>query len=392
MSVSGIIAVIASVFVVLIIALEILRSRYVLSVTRKIIPMDVLPESFDGTKIAVVGDLHQMRFGQNNEILAKKIKLEEPDYIFFVGDMGDSRKFNVDAFYDLLETLGNDIPLLMVPGNHDLRLGNGKVHKNFLSEISSAGAVLLDNACAELVAGESKMYVYGFCQPLEPQENVSIRKWKLAGVGDNDVLASLGRCPADAPVLLMAHDPQYFPVYARWGASLVLSGHTHGGMLRIPFAGGVFGTNGKLFPKFCAGLYAEGQSRLFVTRGLGASVPLRFGNPPEIAVLTLCRPESVRKQASESAKSQLDQVAEALKSDGRALKALLRERSNQLSDMFARLTGKKQSRFSKIADARKKRNTYTVESHDRRVGPADSEPNVQVTRHVKKSSGKKLKK
>ena len=101
------------IFLFIMLVLELLRSKYVLTLTRRFITVDKLPKTFDGTKLAVVSDLHQMRFGDGNSELAKRIKRENPDYIFFVGDMGDSDKFNVDAFYDLLENLGDKIPVLL---------------------------------------------------------------------------------------------------------------------------------------------------------------------------------------------------------------------------------------------------------------------------------------
>ena len=353
------------------VGLEFLRSRYVLNVTHSVVSMDSLPKNFDGTKMVVIGDLHQMRFGDYNELLAKKIKIEEPDYIFFVGDMGDSRKYNVDAFYDLLETLGRDIPFIMVPGNHDLRLGGGKVHKNFLREVSNAGAVLLDNACAEMKAGDDKLYIYGFCQPLQPQKDVDINHWRLSSVSDGYLSSTLGKCPDDAPVILLAHDPTYFSSYSNWGANLVLSGHIHGGMVRLPFVGGIFSPSRKLFPKYTSGLYEKGDSKLFVTRGLGSSIMTRFGNPPEISVVTLACPASAAAYEAKNKKAKVELPAESFsdwfKAEFASFKSLMQERANQVSDFFSEMFGKKKSRFSKEADRRKKKNTYTVDKASKRM-------------------------
>lgn len=392
MSVLSIIIIILAVFTIIMILLELLRSRYVLNVTRSVVSIDSLPENFDGTKMVVIADLHQMRFGEYNELLAKKIKIEEPDYIFFVGDMGDSRKYNVDAFYDLLETLGRDIPFIMVPGNHDLRLGGGKVHKNFLREVSNAGAVLLDNACAEMKAGDDKLYIYGFSQPLAPQKDVDINRWRLAPVTDNYLSSTLGKCPDDAPVILLAHDPTYFSCFSNWGADLVLSGHIHGGMVRLPFIGGIFSPSRKFFPKYTSGFYTKGDSKLFVTRGLGSSIMTRFGNPPEIAVLTLARPSTAAALEAKNKKPKIELPAESfgdwIKSEFASFKSLIQERSNQVADFFSDIFGKKKSRFSKEADRRKKRNTYTADKAARRM-PKEEEKHDEDRPYIYTKNKKK---
>jgi hypothetical protein len=78
------------------------------------------------------------------------------------------------------------------------------------------------------------------------------------------------------------------PRYAAWGAELVLSGHLHGGVVRLPGMGGLLSPSREWFPEFDAGLYQAGNTQMFVSRGLGNSViPVRVFNPPELVVLTL---------------------------------------------------------------------------------------------------------
>lgn len=404
-----------AVFILIMVILEILRSKYALTVNRKTIVLKSLPKNFDGTKLVVISDLHQMRFGEYNADLAKKINRENPDYIFFVGDMGDSVKFNVDAFYDLLESLGDKTPIIMVPGNHDLRLGGGTVHKNFVREVERAGAVILTNTSAEMVVGGKKLYIYGFCQPLVAEDNVPIERWQFADVTEDDVSSMLGRCPKDAPVILLAHDPRPFQCYKAWGADLILSGHLHGGLMRLPFIGGLFGPDISLLPNYSGGLYSEGKTTMFVTTGLGQSnfppVP-RFLNPPEIAVLTLATPESellnqpepsiftmpkffsvgddddyeeeaAAARKKDSGKKQLgsgkskkseapkrNSMGEWFKSESRSLRDLLYERFNQVSDFFSLMFGKKRSKYSKVADEKKRRNTY-VAPKDKKKKPTN---------------------
>ena len=89
--------------------------------------------------------------------------------------------------------------------------------------------------------------------------------------------------------ILIAHDPDYFPKYADWGADLVLSGHVHGGMVRVPFWGkGVVSPNVRLFPKYDGGEFTIGKSRMLLSRGLGMhTIPIRLFNPGEILEVEL---------------------------------------------------------------------------------------------------------
>ena len=89
--------------------------------------------------------------------------------------------------------------------------------------------------------------------------------------------------------ILIAHDPDYFPKYADWGADLVLSGHVHGGMVRVPFWGkGVVSPNVRLFPKYDGGEFTIGKSRMLLSRGLGMhTIPIRLFNPGDILEVEL---------------------------------------------------------------------------------------------------------
>ncbi len=91
--------------------------------------------------------------------------------------------------------------------------------------------------------------------------------------------------------LLIAHNPDYFDDYAGWGAQLVLSGHVHGGIMRLPFLGGVISPSYKLFPKYDGGVFRRGGSVMLLGRGMGShTIPLRFFNPAELydVVLKCC--------------------------------------------------------------------------------------------------------
>ena len=90
--------------------------------------------------------------------------------------------------------------------------------------------------------------------------------------------------------ILLAHRPKMFPLYSEYGFDLVLSGHAHGGQVRLPFADGLIAPNQGFFPEYTSGEYKRGNCTMIVSRGLGNSIiPQRLFNHPEIVVLTLSK-------------------------------------------------------------------------------------------------------
>lgn len=88
--------------------------------------------------------------------------------------------------------------------------------------------------------------------------------------------------------VLLSHHPELFELYAESGYNLVFCGHAHGGQIRLPFIGGIISPNQGLFPKYTAGIYRKGDTKMVVSRGLGNSAfPLRINNFPEIVKITL---------------------------------------------------------------------------------------------------------
>ena len=92
--------------------------------------------------------------------------------------------------------------------------------------------------------------------------------------------------------ILMAHNPEYFEEYAKWGADLVLSWHVHGGIMRLPLVGGVISPAYTLFPKYDGGIFHSGKTTMLLGRGMGShTIQLRFFNPAELYVVDLVKGE-----------------------------------------------------------------------------------------------------
>ena len=107
---------ILAVFIVCMVYMEFIRSKFVLSTTHKAVTVNGLPRVLDGMKFVLISDLHNMSFGEKNSELARKVRRERPDYILFAGNMGDAKAEDIEPFYNFLDSVGRDIPVVMVTG------------------------------------------------------------------------------------------------------------------------------------------------------------------------------------------------------------------------------------------------------------------------------------
>ena len=236
-----------------------------------------LPEAFDGCRIAVLSDLHGAEFGENNCDLFATVSSEDPDYIVYLGDLEDRYRGSEAGYAESIAALLTSIaPTYYVTGNHEWAIGNVPALKERLSK---NGVTVLSNQFLPLSQGEDTIILAGIDDPngfadQKPPETVAAEVYAQHG---------------DPFWILMAHrNDRFESQYSLLGADLVLSGHGHGGIIRLPFTDGLLSTDRTFFPSYTAGLYEKNGSALFVTRGLGNSGPsLRLFNRPEVAILTL---------------------------------------------------------------------------------------------------------
>lgn len=243
--------------------------------------LDGLPQGFDGYKIVHLSDLHGHEYGQGSEELLALVRAQEPDLIVVTGDLID-QEGQLRMIPALAKGLAAIAPSYYVTGNHEWAVGTGTV-KQLKSLLAQCGVEPLSNQYEILERGGARIVLAGVDDP--------------NGYADQTTPEELyARIEGDAPglfTLLLAHRNDHFGQYAAAGYDFVMSGHGHGGIVRLPFVGGLLGTNRQLFPDWTAGLYALGDSTLFVSRGLGNNtVPFqgfRIFNRPEVAVVTLER-------------------------------------------------------------------------------------------------------
>lgn len=225
-------------------------------------------------RIVHLSDVHNDLFGKNNCRLIELIESVSPDYIFITGDLLDSRRTNVERCYYLVEKLIKIAPIYFVTGNHESRK---TFYPRFKEKLIELGVVVLDNRKVKI----EEINVVGIDDPgFKARQNETVFR--------QIVDQQLKEIELEEFNFLLAHRPQYFDIYAKYGFDLIFTGHAHGGQIRLPIIGGLFSPQQGVFPKYTNGVYRLNSSQMIVSRGLGNSqFPLRVFNNPEIIVVDI---------------------------------------------------------------------------------------------------------
>ena len=251
--------------------------NYGFKITEHTLEYNNLPQAFDGYRIVLISDLHDATFGRANARLIQAIDAISPDCVMMVGDMHEKSSSDQE-FLTFLTDLCEKFPVYAVDGNHEKYWHNRDDYGEYLQKYLSTGVKHLEGT-SELIKkdGQSiRVYGRGYHQYRD-------------GDGEND---------GEYFSVALLHIPDWIDrIEAK--PDLMLSGHVHGGIIRLPFIGGILapGYGATLierldkkyfFPKYSKGVYSCGNSNLVVTVGLGkASVqPFRLLRP-EITVITL---------------------------------------------------------------------------------------------------------
>lgn len=229
-----------------------------------------LGADLEGYRIVQISDLHNVKFGKNNQKLVDRIRECEPDMIVLTGDLVDSNHTNVDRAVQFVDEIVKICPVYYVTGNHEYWLDTSE-YENLMDGVASAGVIILDDQVVEISRGDAK--------------------FRLVGLDDKSLAdGTLEALLSDEKELtvVLAHEPQYLARYAGTGVDLVLSGHAHGGQFRLPFVGGIVAPDQGFLPEYTAGEYYMNGTEMIVSRGLGNSViPVRLFNYPEIVCVDL---------------------------------------------------------------------------------------------------------
>jgi len=236
-----------------------------------------LPDGFEGLRIVQISDLHGHEYGQDSEALLALVAQQVPEFIVVTGDLIDQES-HLAMVPALARGLAAIAPTYYVTGNHEWAVGGVPRLKGILTE---CGVTVLSNQYVTLERNGDSLVLAGVDDPNGYADQKT----------PEELYGEIQREAGDLCTILLAHRNDRFGQYAAAGYDLVISGHAHGGIVRLPFTDGLLGTDRKLFPTWTAGVYTLGDSTLFVSRGLGNNtVPIhgfRLFNRPDLAVLEL---------------------------------------------------------------------------------------------------------
>lgn len=238
-------------------------------------------------KLVLLADLHNKSFGKENNRLLSAIEEISPDGILVAGDMLTAeRGADFSHALSLMEKLAERYPVYYGMGNHEYRLGLYPEHypgmyEGYVTGLKKAGIEPLINESAYLPAWN--ISVCG-----AQIDRIYYKHLRRAPMEPSYLRMLLGTPEEGRFQILIAHNPVYFDAYADWGADLVVSGHVHGGIMRLPFFGGVLSPSLTLFPRYDGGVFREQGSTMILSRGLSShTIPLRIFNPGELIVIDL---------------------------------------------------------------------------------------------------------
>nr|MBP3598293.1 metallophosphoesterase [Eubacterium sp.] len=274
---------IVKIAIVLIILLLIygFASNYFITTEKYCITVENTNEKELPIRIVMLADLHGSRFGKDNNHLIQMIHQQSPDLICVAGDMTVKNGMGIEECMALCYELMKICPVYYAPGNHEIRMPQWETYGKRLKQL---GVNWLDNQQMSLMIRGKKLHICGLDLP----EDWYHKFWKKCNFTVTDMRDMIGNAPTDGYTVLLAHNPEYFETYAKWGADLVCAGHVHGGIARLPILGGVIDPSLRLFPKYDAGRFEIDSSVMILTRGLGTHhIRLRFFNVPEISVIDL---------------------------------------------------------------------------------------------------------
>lgn len=234
-----------------------------------------VPEAFAGLRIAVLSDLHGKEFGEGNERLLEKLRAQRPDLIAMTGDFVH-KGVSLDYLKPLVAGLTAIAPTYYVTGNHEWATGQVWEIKTLLEE---GGVTVLSNEYRMLEREGQKIALLG------ADDNNGRADQKTIEELADEVRAAEGQ---DCYLLLLSHRNNRFETYERARIDLTLSGHAHGGQIRLPFTDGLIGPHREFLPEHTAGIYPLSYGQLFVSRGLSDQDPaFRLFNRPHLPLLIL---------------------------------------------------------------------------------------------------------
>lgn len=266
--------------------LEIIREHLTFVITRYHLASSKLVGLKGDMKVIFLCDLHNRRYGSANKKLIESIRNEKPDLILVGGDMvvAKFKKCYKNAL-EFMVQLPKICPVYLCNGNHEQRMkevpGIYGDFESYKSQLIRFGIRLLENESEFVDVCGTTVRISGFEISMSNYNKENFRK-----ITRETMDSLVGKADKHNFQILLTHFPQLVSIGKKWGADLILAGHFHGGIVRIPGWRGVVTPKLKFFPKYSGELTREGNQTIIVSRGLGThTIPIRLFNCAEVVVI-----------------------------------------------------------------------------------------------------------
>ncbi len=244
----------------------------------------------DAVRFVMLSDLHDTDVTHDlNKKLLDSIDSLKPDFVILAGDMITSymqSSYNSDVTFSFLRELSKRHTVYYGVGNHEQRYKAeprkfpGK-YDELVNFVKSCGIIFLSDESIDVPGNNIR--IMGFDIPIE-----NYRRGVRSRLPEGILTDKFGKIDKGKYNILIAHTPDYFEEYAKYGPDLVLSGHLHGGIIALPGVGGLISPQLRLFPKYDRGLFQKNDTRMVVSRGIGwHSLPIRLFNRAEMVCIDI---------------------------------------------------------------------------------------------------------
>lgn len=248
-----------------------------------------LPDAFDGFRVVQLSDLHKRVYPHRERRLLQKVQQCQPDIIVITGDLVSRSVTDFTERTALLNALRQMAPVYLSLGNHEWDMQPQQMAA-YQAMVKQSRCVLLENETVTLQRNGMVCYLSGASLRIGIYHDAVFAYRDLESYTAADLTADLGE--RKGCTILLAHSPFPAESYFTWGADLTLSGHVHGGIVRLPIIGGLLSPERRFLPQYSKGIYEKNGRYLYVNCGIGK---LRLGNPSEVAEITLRSENSKQK-------------------------------------------------------------------------------------------------
>ena len=239
-----------------------------------------LPDAFDGYRIVVLSDVHAAVFGEDNGGIVSRVRAASPDIIALTGDLIDGTgKLATDEQIVIAQALAARLltvaPVYYITGNHDW---DSNALRELLAVLEECGVKILRNRYTLLEAEGDTIVLAGTDDPNGPADMIK----------PDEFVGRIVESEGERFIVMLEHRNNNLRLYSDLGVELVLCGHAHGGIIRLPFTDGLLGPRRDFFPTYTSGVYTDGATNMVVSRGVGNHTGFpRFLNNPEVVVIEL---------------------------------------------------------------------------------------------------------